>query len=231
MKLTTRERVLIGILIVVALCAGLFLFLFQPQLNQWSANRLNYTTLRQQQEDAEQVIALAAQNRQEISNMQQEAAALYQMMEQTQSYDVSLLLSNMLNRHQLNAYSLEFSPYQDALALEAQNTEGVEEETGAENEEEQKTQEEPVALVRQAELRFTGARENMASFLDEIAHYNTSVVVDGFAIQADSQQTVYTVTISFYEFVSPVLTLESGVSSATTPEALPAGETGKENLY
>lgn len=243
LKLQKREKILLQVLAMVIVCGLMTAYWIIPQFQALSTNRKTLESLETRKIETEQIIAGEKIAREEIASLQEQANMLYRLMGQTQSYDVSLLLSEQLGRHGLTPLSLEISPYTQAKTPEAHPddktelqearypeldevlapTQEAEQQTPlAETEEERQLMSEFV-LTRTATLSFSGVRENADRFLDEITNYNRSVVVEGYTVQTYETTQTYELRLSIYEFVEPGALAQTS-ADATAAQPLKGGE-------
>lgn len=199
MKLSKREITLIAILILILVIVVPFLVFIQPRLSILVMNQETLIVMKKQKEELELKIQKIDENLIQIENLQKEAGELYELMEQTKSYDISLMLSELLTKHNLMPVSLFISPYQQAPIPE--NPEDTAE---SENTEEADTAmaQQDMALIRTADLFFTGERANVNSFVDELTNMNKSVLIKSFTI-SQGEEINYEIKIDFYEFSEP----------------------------
>lgn len=243
MKLQKREKILLQVLAMMVVLGLLTAYWIVPQFNALSTNRKTLEILETRKLETEQIVAGEKIAREEIAKLREQANMLYRLMGQTQSYDVSLLLSEQLGRHALTPLSLEISAYKRAKTPEPESGEKTarqearypeldevldpEQEQGqeqqlAETEEERELMSDFV-LMRTATLSFSGVRENADRFLDEITNYNRSVVVEGYTVQTYETTQTYELRLTIYEFVDPgIVGNDSPAGSAA--EALKEGE-------
>lgn len=197
-RLSKREKVLLGVLIALLVICIPTVAAVLPAADTLAQNRKTLHKLEEQKSRIAQRMEDRVKNEEETAKLQAEAKELYALMEQTKSYDISLLLSKLLDKHNLEPAALDISQYRPAEVPGKEGNENKEESTGENDKKLSREQ----ALVRTADLYFSGSRADAQRFLDEITNYNKSVLVDGFTV-SDDKKAEYEIRINFYEFVEP----------------------------
>lgn len=197
-KLSKREKVMIGVLIALLVVCIPMVTAVLPAADTLAQNTKTLHKLNAQKSQIAKRMEDRVKNEEEAAKLQAEAKELYALMEQTKSYDISLLLSGLLSKHNLEPAALDISEYRPAEVPGKKKDENE----GESAEEGEKKLSEERALVRTADLYFSGGRADVERFLDEITNYNKSVLVDGFTV-SDDEKAEYEIRINFYEFVEP----------------------------
>lgn len=231
MKLQKREKALLLVLAFVVLLGVVGGMWIYPQWTALQVSRANLEKLEERKVETQLIIGSTFQNEKEIQRLQAQAKELYRLMEQTKSYDVSLLLSDMLARHGLTPLALTISDYSPAElpdtggepadkpeeALPTDKEDAAPEESPSADSEDAAPEEtgpptSPYTYKRTAVLDFAGSRDDAYAFLDEIGGYNPSVLVQGYTVEVQDKEETYEVRLLLYEFTAPG---EAGLAAAT----------------
>lgn len=113
-RLSKREKVLLGVLIALLVICIPTVAAVLPAADTLAQNRKTLHKLEEQKSRIAQRMEDRVKNEEETAKLQAEAKELYALMEQTKSYDISLLLSKLLNKHNLEPAALDISQYRPA---------------------------------------------------------------------------------------------------------------------
>lgn len=199
-QLTKRERVLLLILLLLLVVLVPAVFLFQPMLKNIAGQTELLELFQEQRDQTQEVIANIAELRNQRDDAQQETDDLYNVMELTSTYDISLLISEICGKNGLTPQELSFTEYSQAELPAA-----VPELTAQAGEDASKAdpyglRDKTFVYTRTATVRLTGPEAGAYAFLDELTDYNPSMVVSGFTVGQGETGPLYEVRLTTYEF-------------------------------
>lgn len=201
MKLQKRERYLLIFLCIILLIAALYFIVILPQIEALDSKKIEFEELEVKRIKVETVISQLTAVDAEVKALQGEADNLVKLMGLDESFDVSLLLSDLQVKHNMLPESIAISAASLASTPVVKNTSSDAETNAADT----ATVEPPkVAFVRTVSLTTSGKEEDAWDFLDALSGYNPGLLIDSYYFSSGGDgRNVYTMSITMYQFAEP----------------------------
>lgn len=197
--LTKREKTLLIILVVFAAASLFIAYAIMPAISARSTERSELSALEDKLVEQQTLYTTYSNNEAALTAANAKSVELYGQLYSNKTYDTGLLLSNMLSKHSLTPLDMTIGGRSRSALMDYVDDEGnkVTVDTG-------------YAFCREVTVRFTGARTDANSFINELCSFDTRYVLHGVDITYTDERTDYTVQLTLYEFDE---------SAATTADA------------